>query len=115
MYLTNSDVAENNEKSELRDMSAMISFFPVGNGDMTLIELESGRTILIDVNIREAADNPDDSTPNVAAKLRKRLKQDDQGRHYVDVFIQSHPDLPVLRPRQDGNYSLEDSSGSSDE
>ena len=43
-------------------MTAVITFFSVGNGDMTLIELESGKTILIDVNIRAAADDPDDST-----------------------------------------------------
>ena len=33
-------------------MVAKIAFFPVGNGDMTLVELESGRKILIDINIR---------------------------------------------------------------
>ena len=33
-------------------MAANITFFPVDNGDMTLITLESGRTILVDVNIR---------------------------------------------------------------
>jgi hypothetical protein len=73
-------------------MTALITFFPVGNGDMTLIELESGRTTLIDVNIRAAADNPDDPTPDVAAKLRHKLKRDAQGRLYVDVFVLSHPD-----------------------
>lgn len=73
-------------------MSATITFFPVDNGDMTLVELESGKTILIDVNIRAAADDPDDSTRDVAKDLRKRLKHDDQGRPYVDVFLLSHPD-----------------------
>ena len=29
--------------------------------------------------------------------------------------IRSHPDLPVLRPRPDGDYSLEESSDSSGE
>lgn len=38
-------------------MTDRILFFPVGNGDMTLIELESGRTILIDVNIQARADD----------------------------------------------------------
>ena len=42
-------------------MSSKISLFPVGNGDMTLIETESGRKIMIDMNIR-AADDPDDKT-----------------------------------------------------
>ena len=73
-------------------MNATITFFPVDNGDMTLVELESGRTILIDTNIRAAADNPDDPTRDVAEDLRKRLKRDDHGRLYVDVFLLSHPD-----------------------
>jgi hypothetical protein len=74
-------------------MTATITFFPVGNGDMTLIELESGRTILIDVRIRTAADDPEDPTPDVAARLRAKLKRDDKGQLYVDVFVLSHPDL----------------------
>lgn len=73
-------------------MSATITFFPVGNGDMTLIELESGRKILIDLNIRVAADDDTDDTPDVAKKLRDRLKQDSLGRLFVDAFLLSHPD-----------------------
>lgn len=73
-------------------MKAKLNFFPVGNGDMTLIETEAGRTILIDINIRAAADDPDDETPDVAAKLRDRLKRDDDGRLHVDAFVLSHPD-----------------------
>jgi len=67
-------------------------FFPVSNGDMTLICLDNGQTILIDINIRGAADDEDDETPNVASDLRERLKRDGQGRLYVDVFLLSHPD-----------------------
>jgi hypothetical protein len=73
-------------------MSPKIMFFPVDNGDMTLIQLESGKTILIDINIRESADDPKQVPPDVASMLRKRLKRDSQGRLYVDVFLLSHPD-----------------------
>lgn len=73
-------------------MVAKISAFQVGNGDMTLIELESGAKILIDMNIRAAADDPDDETPNVAEDLRNRLSRDADGRLYVDVLLISHPD-----------------------
>jgi hypothetical protein len=73
-------------------MAAKISFFPVGNGDMTLIELESGRKILIDINIRAAADNPEDPTPDVAKMLRERLTRDSKGRFFVDALLLSHPD-----------------------
>ncbi len=73
-------------------MKAKLNFFPVGNGDMTLIETESGKTILVDINIRVAADDPDDEIPDVATKLRDRLKRDSKGRLYVDAFLLSHPD-----------------------
>ena len=73
-------------------MPARISFFPVGNGDMTLVTTESDRRLLIDLNIRAAADDPDDDTPDVASKLRDRLRRDANGRCYVDALLISHPD-----------------------
>lgn len=73
-------------------MPASIVFFPVDNGDMTLITLADGRTILIDVNIRQDADNPSTSTYDVAGYLREKLKRDINNRPYVDVFLLSHPD-----------------------
>jgi len=75
-------------------MSSTITFFPVGNGDMTLIALaDTAQTkILIDCNIRSSADDPEDSTRDVAADLRRRLRRDAQGRPYVDAFLLSHPD-----------------------
>ncbi|MGB0720975.1 MAG: metallohydrolase [Gammaproteobacteria bacterium] len=72
---------------------ASVSYFPVDNGDMTLLELESGKKILIDINIREAADLADGAAPDVAEMLRERLNRDPiSGDYYVDVFLLSHPD-----------------------
>ena len=75
-------------------MATKVTVFPVGNGDMTLISLgdSAGTNILIDCNIRVAADDPKDDTRDVAADLRQRLKTDKKGRPYVDVFLSSHPD-----------------------
>ncbi|MCY4357003.1 MAG: metallohydrolase [Gammaproteobacteria bacterium] len=73
-------------------MTASISFFPVGNGDMTLIKTENGHRILIDMNIRAAADDPDEDTPDVAKKLRERLTRDSHGRLFLDALLVSHPD-----------------------
>lgn len=76
-------------------MTASIEFFPVGNGDMTLIRLASGKTILIDVHIRKAADDEDESEfPDVANMLKDRLERDPNNGNlpYVDVFMLSHPD-----------------------
>lgn len=73
-------------------MVALIKAFPVGNGDMTLIELESGRKLLIDINIRAAADDPEDEMPDVAEMLRDQLSRDDEDRLYVDGMLLSHSD-----------------------
>lgn len=68
-------------------MSAIISFFPVGNGDMTLIKTDSGKNILIDCNIRQG-----DEYPDVTEQLRDKLSKDSSGRLFVDLFVWSHPD-----------------------
>ena len=78
-------------------MAAQLTFFPVGNGDMTLIRTEQGNGLLIDVNIRSAADDPDDDTPDVAKKLREKLVRDTEGRLYVDALLISHPDQDHCR------------------
>lgn len=78
-------------------MGASVTFFPVDNGDMILIELESGRTVLIDINIRQ----PGDGVRDVAKDLRERLKKDAEGRPYVDAFLLSHPDQDHCRGLRD--------------
>ncbi len=72
-------------------MSAKIEFFPVDNGDMTLITLESGRRILIDVRVCEDLEEGEKS---VIEMLRDRLDldRDEHNRLYVDVFLLTHPD-----------------------
>ena len=73
-------------------MAAETQHFKVDNGDMTLMELKSGRKILVDVNIRKAADDDDDETPDVASQLRDSLDRDSDGRLFVDAFMLTHPD-----------------------
>jgi len=75
-------------------MTAKITFFPVDNGDMTLIRLADtdATSLLIDMNIRVAADDPNDDTRDVAADLRSRLSTDSNNRPYVDGLLLSHPD-----------------------
>lgn len=75
-------------------MTASITYFPVDNGDMTLVQLADpdSTSILVDVKIRKAAENPDDKARDVAKDLRDLLKKDKDGRPYVDAFLNSHPD-----------------------
>jgi hypothetical protein len=74
-------------------MTPKITFYPIGNGDMTLLQLESERTVLIDINIRQ----PGDEVRDVAEDLRDTLKTDANGRPYVDVMVLSHPDQDHCR------------------
>jgi hypothetical protein len=78
-------------------MAAKTEHFQVGCGDMTLITLDSGKTLQIDCNIRAAADDPDDDTADVASQLKDRLKTDAEGRRYVDAMMLSHPDEDHIR------------------
>ncbi|WP_286164159.1 hypothetical protein [Azoarcus sp. DN11] len=80
-------------------MPTTITFFPVDNGDMTLIKFGDldATTLLIDVNIRQDADNPEKDVRDVAKDLRERLKKDENGRPYVDAFLLSHPDQDHCR------------------
>lgn len=76
-------------------MQATVTFFPVDNGDMTLITLADpqGTNILVDCNIRQAADDPDEKDyRDVARDLRSRIKRTANGRPYVEAFLLSHPD-----------------------
>lgn len=81
-------------------MTASITFFPVGNGDMTLITFDSDQKLLVDLNVRQAADDADDDTPDVMADLRGRLNRDEKGRLFVDGFLLSHPDEDHIRGLQ---------------
>jgi len=74
-------------------MSAKITFFPVGNGDSTLIQLNDSKdrddikqtSILIDCYFNGESEDQ-------ITELRNRLPKDNKGRPYVDVFCLSHPD-----------------------
>lgn len=75
-------------------MAAKVTFFPVDNGDMVLVRLadQNSTSLLIDCKIRSSADDPDDTTPDVAKMLRSRLKTDSKNRPYVDAMLLTHPD-----------------------
>lgn len=69
-----------------------IKFYPVGNGDMTLIKLSNNKTIIIDCQIRNGDKDIDDITIyNVRQDLNKELQCTNEGFPYVDLFINTHP------------------------
>jgi hypothetical protein len=69
-----------------------ITFFPVGNGDTSLIRLSNGFDILIDCNItNDSRDESDDTTYDVHNHLLSVLKSEKE-IPFVDAFILTHPD-----------------------
>jgi len=81
-------------------MKATITFFPVDNGDMTLIKLSDKTTILADINLRESAEDEEHPAYDAVKGLRDNLEKDEQGRPYVDAFLLSHPDQDHCRGLQ---------------
>lgn len=64
-------------------MTAYVTFFPVGNGDMTLIQTITDRYVMIDCNIRNTDDNDNyDANEYLIDNLPK-----DNGVSYVDAFF----------------------------
>ena len=94
-------------------MKSTITFFPVDNGDMTLIKLSDNTTILVDINLRDSAEDEENPAFDAVKGLRDRLGSDD-GRPYVDAFLLTHPDQDHCRgigkhfhlgPLSDYNFS----------
>lgn len=75
-----------------------ITYFPVGNGDTTLIKLADGTTVIIDLNVTEdSQDEDDDSRYDVHGHLIKEVRKDGSGRPHADVFLLTHPDQDHIR------------------
>ncbi len=69
-----------------------IKFYPVDNGDNTLIKLHNGITIITDCQMRSTGKNSDDiEIFNVKKDLISELNKDSNGIPYVDLFILTHP------------------------
>ena len=74
-----------------------ITFFPVGNGDTTLITLSDSTSILIDTNITKDADDEDvEERYDVKTYLTEVLSKKDNVYH-LDSFILTHPDIDHCR------------------
>jgi len=74
-----------------------LKFYPVGNGDTTLITLKDETTILFDSNIRESGKDGDgnqiyDVKKDLLDSLRKK-----NSNYFLDLFVLSHPDQDHCR------------------
>jgi hypothetical protein len=70
-------------------MANYVTFFPVDNGDMTLIETKKDKYIMIDCNIRNAEN--DDEIYDCNGYLKDNLPADN-GQSYLDAFFLTHSD-----------------------
>jgi len=69
-----------------------IKFYPVDNGDTTLITLINNTTILIDCKIRDSEENSEGNKVfQVKEDLVNSLQKRDNNLH-LDLFINTHPD-----------------------
>ena len=72
--------------------NSQLKFYPVKNGDTTLITLQDNSTILIDCKISEKSkDEKEETTFNVKEDLLKSIKTKD-GNPFIDIFVLTHPD-----------------------
>lgn len=78
-------------------MKDQIKYYPVGNGDQSLITLKDETTILVDCNIRQSSVNSTDpEIYDVKKDLLKSIKKRDNNP-YVDVFVLTHGDCDHCR------------------
>lgn len=69
-----------------------IKFYPVDNGDNTLIKLHDGITILTDCQIRSGNENSSGvKIYDVKSDLLNEIRRDKNGNPYIDLFILTHP------------------------
>lgn len=73
-----------------------IKFYPVGNGDMTLVTTRSKASLLVDCNIRENSsdemEDPKEVKEDLLGSIQRRGKTP-----FVDVFALTHPDQDHVR------------------
>jgi hypothetical protein len=85
-------------------MKDKIKFYPVGNGDQSLITLKDGTTILVDCNIRQASvDSTDPLVFDVKKDLLKSISKRDNNP-FVDVFVLTHGDCDHCRGYETNFY-----------
>lgn len=68
-----------------------VTYFPVGNGDTSLIKLSDGTTMIVDINVCA-----DDMNYDVHAHLVRECREEN-GISHADAFLLSHPDQDHVR------------------
>ena len=91
-------------------IDASITYFPVGNGDTTLIQLSDETSILIDCNVtQDSEDESKEDVYPVRDHVVKKILKDMDNVPHLDVFILTHPDEDHCRGFGDVFYTGEPS------
>ena len=72
-------------------MANYVTFFPVGNGDMTLFSTEDKVNFLIDCNIRKESEDDESEMYDCNKYLHDNLESDGK-QVYLDAFFLTHSD-----------------------
>lgn len=95
--------------------SPEIKYYPVGNGDQSLIKLKDDTTIIVDCNIRQVSVGSNDpKIYDVKKDLVKSLKKRKGDDPFVDVFILTHGDSDHCRGFKSNFYQGDPSKYSAD-
>ena len=85
------------QEQEVIAVDPSITYFPVANGDTSLITLSDGTTILIDCSLsQDSEDEEVEERYDVRAHLLTALKRDGDGCPHLNAFILTHPDQDHL-------------------
>lgn len=85
-------------------MKNLIKYYPVGNGDQSLILLKDNTTILVDCNIRQASvGSTDPAIYDVKKDLLSSIQKKDNNP-FVDCFVLTHGDCDHCRGYKENFY-----------
>ncbi len=75
-----------------------ITYFPVGNGDTSLIKFSDKTTFIIDLNVTEANDDEEETNRyDIHTHLLKEVRKDEKEHPHTDGFLLTHPDQDHIR------------------
>lgn len=77
-------------------MTEYMTFFPVGNGDMTLITTDSKKTLLFDCNMKKSAEEESNNDFDCNEYLHNILEQDGDVL-FIDAMFLTHSDQDHCR------------------
>ncbi len=84
--------------------NAYLKYYPVNNGDQSIIVLKDGTTILTDCNIRKESHNSSDPEMYDVKKDLLGILPKRNGNPYADIFILTHGDWDHCRGFKDNFY-----------